>query len=199
MEEKTLEEFWDEMEFMALLGARKNPEVTADGRKKWFAGGLMEYIPSSNWVTYKNDLFTPYGFNNQTKGMFYYGSQVKVGICGADFHTKLSNMFSDGTNQYYALPSEKNVWGVSFREFMSSNGGRIYFVPSDLLSLYGLSDVCLIYDPAHFKYGHLQNMNIDTYVHNLENPHERTAEIYGQITFKRTNPKAHWAFRFDPS
>ena len=191
---RMLGEFWDETEFLALLGARKAPEIIG-GRKKWFTGGLMEFIPESNWKMYSPSLFSPTEFNTQTKDMFYYGSQTKIAVCGADFLNSMSNMFSSGDSNFYALPAEKNSWGVQMKEFTSSNGGTIYFVASDLLSLYGMGDVALIYDPAHFQYGHLNNMNIDTYVHSLENPHEKTAEIYGQILFKRTNPKAHWAFR----
>jgi len=156
----------------------------------------MEYIPESNWFGYSlgtDNLFTPELFNEATKNMFYWGSQTKIALAGADFYTKLSNMF--GTSNMYALPAEKNSWGVALQVFHTSNGGTIYFAPSDLLSLYGLGDTCLMYDPAHFQYGHLQNMEIQTYTHNLENPHERTAEVYGQVIFKRTNPNAHWGFR----
>jgi hypothetical protein len=57
-----------------------------------------------------------------------------------------------------------------------------------------MSDYAYVIDPAHFQYGHLQNMDIKTITVPQVNPHAQEAEIYGQVTFKRTNPNAHWVF-----
>jgi hypothetical protein len=92
------------------------------------------------------------------------------------------------------LPAATNGWGVELTRYNATNGGTLLFAPSDTLSLHGMSDYAIVIDPAHFQYGHLQNMDIKTIMGSDINPHEMTAEIYGQVTFKRTNPDAHWMF-----
>lgn len=189
---RALEEFFLELDYYALIGARTGPKVV-NGRKKWYAGGLMEFIPSNNWIGYTNTLFSTKNFNTEFKDKFYYGSQNKIMVCGADWYTKFSNML-DNKIQLNSVP---NSWGLELVEYRITNGGVIYVTPSDTLSLYGLSDAAILLDPEHFKYGHLNNMNINTRDITSVNPHEETKEIYGQFTFKRTNPYAHWVFRYD--
>lgn len=185
---KALEEFFQEMEVQALFGHR-GTEVE-EGRRKWYAGGIHEFIDSNNFVEYNDTLFNTKNFNTQLKNMFYYGSQTKIALCGADFYTKFSNMIDNKI----ILPAATNSWGVELMKFNATNGGTLMFAASDTLSLNGMADYCYIIDPAHFQYGHLQNMDIHTITVPQTNPHEMEAEVYGQITFKRTNPKAHWVF-----
>ena len=122
--------------------------------------------------------------------MFYYGSQTKIMLTGADFYTKFSNMIDNKI----MLPNAVNTWGINLLQFQATNGGTLLVAPSDTLSLHGMSDFAIVLDPDHFQYGHLQNMDIKVIPVNQTNPHEMEAEIYGQITIKRTNPKAHWMF-----
>lgn len=185
---KALEEFFKELDVMATFGTRKT-EVE-NGRRKWYTGGILEFIPSSNYIGYTDSLFQTANFNSQIKNMFYYGSQTKVALCGADFYTKFANMIDNKI----LLPASTTSWGIEMMRFRASNGGTLMIAPSDSLSLNGMSDYCIVLDPSHFQYGHLQNMDIKTLTVPQTNPHEMEAEIYGQITFKRTNPDAHWLF-----
>lgn len=185
---RALEEFFKELDVMALFGKRMT-EVE-NGRRKWYAGGIHEFIPAGNHVAYSDSLFDTKNFNNQLKNMFYYGAQTKLGTVGADFYTQFSNMIDNKI----ILPAAVNSWGVEMIRFSATNGGILLISPSDTLSLHGMSDYAYIIDPAHFQYGHLQNMDIRTLTVPQTNPHEMEAEIYGQITFKRTNPNAHWVF-----
>jgi hypothetical protein len=185
---RALDEFFKEMDAMATFGTRKTEVV--NGRRKWYAGGILEYIPTSNYIGYNDTLFQTANFNTQIKDMFYFGAQTKLVLAGADFYTKFSNMIDNKI----ILNGSTNGWGLDLVEFRATNGGRLLFAPSDTMSLHGMSDYAIVLDPAHFKYGHLQNMDIKTLTVNQTNPHEMEAEIYGQVTFKRTNPKAHWLF-----
>lgn len=185
---RALEEFTRELDAIATFGTRKTE--TENGRRKWYTGGILEYIPDSNKIAYDDSLFQTKNFNNQLKNMFYYGSQTKLVLAGADFYTKFSNMIDNKI----ILPAATNGWGVELQRFNATNGGTLLFAPSDTLSLHGMSDYAIVIDPAHFQYGHLQNMDIKTLNVETVNPHEMEAEIYGQITFKRTNPQAHWLF-----
>ena len=185
---KALEEFYRELDVQAFFGKRMT-EIS-NGRQKWYFGGIAEFIPSENHVDYDDSLFQTKNFNDQLKNMFYFGSQTKLALCGADFYTKFSNMIDNKI----ILPASTSGWGVNLTEFTATNGGKLLLAPSDTLSLHGMSDYCYIIDPEHFQYGHLQNMDIKTITVPITNPHEQEAEVYGQITMKRTNPKAHWVF-----
>lgn len=185
---RALEEFFKELDNIGLFGTRR-VEYT-DGKARWYAGGLHTFIPASNHVGYSDTLFQTANFNNQLKDMFYYGSQTKLGIVGADFYTKFSNMIDNKV----VLPAAVNSWGVELTRFNATNGGTLLLAPSDTLSLHGMADYAYIFDPVHFQYGHLQNMDIKTIEVPQTNPHKMEAEVYGQITFKRTNPFAHWVF-----
>lgn len=185
---RALEEFFKEMDVMALFGSRRTDVV--NGRRRWFAGGIHEFIPAANHVAYSDLLFQTKNFNEQLKDMFYYGSQVKTVLSGADFYTSFSNMIDNKI----ILPASTNSWGVELVRFNATNGGTLLIAPSDTLSLHGMSDYAYVIDPSHFQYGHLQNMDIKTVTVPQTNPHEMESEIYGQITFKRTNPNAHWVF-----
>jgi hypothetical protein len=185
---RALEEFFKELDVMALFGSRKTE--TENGRRKWYTGGIAEFISADNHVAYDDSLFQTKNFNEQLKNMFYYGAQVKTALVGADFYTQFANMIDNKI----ILPAAVNSWGVEMIRFNATNGGTLLVAPSDTLSLHGMSDYAYIIDPAHFQYGHLQNMDIRTLTVPQTNPHEMEAEIYGQITFKRTNPNAHWVF-----
>ena len=185
---RALDEFFAELDVMALFGTRKTE--TTNGRRKWYAGGLAEFIPSGNHVFYGDSLFQTKNFNEELKDKFYFGSQQKVALAGADYYTSFSNMIDNKI----ILPANVNSWGVELVRFRATNGGTILLTPSDTLSLHGMSDYMYLFDPSHFRYGHLQNMDIKTLTVNQTNPHEMEAEIYGQITFQRTNPDAHWVF-----
>ena len=185
---RALEEFFKEMDVMALFGSRRT-EVE-NGRRKWYTGGIHEFIPAANHINYDDSLFQTKNFNEQLKNMFYYGGQVKTVLTGADFYTQFSNMIDNKI----ILPAATNAWGVELMRFNATNGGTLLVAPSDTLSLHGMSDYAYVIDPAHFQYGHLQNMDIKSITVPQTNPHEMESEIYGQVTFKRTNPNAHWVF-----
>jgi len=185
---RALEEFFKELDVMATFGTRKTEVV--NGRRKWYTGGILEYIPTSNYIGYTDSLFQTANFNSQLKDMFYFGNQTKIVLAGADFYTKFANMIDNKI----ILPAATNSWGVELIKFQATNGGTLLFAPSDTMSLHGMSDYAIVLDPDHFQYGHLQNMDIKTITVPQTNPHEMEAEIYGQVIFKRTNPKAHWLF-----
>jgi len=185
---KALEEFLKELDTMYMFNTRRTEVI--NGRRKWYFGGIAEFIPASNHKFYGDSLFQTKNFNNTLKDMFYYGSQTKLALAGADYYTNFSNMIDNKI----ILPAATNSWGVEMQRFSATNGGTLLVAPSDTLSLHGMADYCYVIDPAHFQYGHLQNMDIKTITVPQTNPHQMEAEIYGQITAKRTNPLAHFVF-----
>jgi hypothetical protein len=195
---EALESFFDELEWQAIFGFRKEQEIA--GKWQGFAGGMLETLPSTHVQevegidysgTDKGDFTIPY-FNKMFENKFYYGSQEKVLFCGVNYHTAFATMINSMTQN---IPNIVDSWGVQGHKFKTSNGGSLTVVPSDKLSLNGMSDYALLMDPTCFQYGHLQNMDINIIEKNVSsNPHEETGEVYGTFTFKRTNPDANWLF-----
>ena len=185
---KALNEFFKELDVIFHFGKRMT-EVE-NGRRKWYMGGIAEFIPAANHVPYSATLFQTKNFNEQLKDMFYFGAQTKVATAGADFYVNFSNMIDNKI----ILPAATNSWGVELTRFSGTNGGVLLVAPSDTLSLHGMADYCYIIDPSHFQYGHLQNMDIKTITVPQTNPHMQEAEVFGSVTAKRTNPQAHWVF-----
>ena len=185
---KALNEFFKELDVIFHFGKRMTE--TENGRRKWYMGGIAEFIPAANHIPYGDSLFQTKNFNEQLKDMFYFGSQTKLATAGADFYVKFSNMIDNKI----ILPAATNSWGVELTRFSGTNGGVLLVAPSDTLSLHGMADYCYIIDPSHFQYGHLQNMDIKTITVPQTNPHMQEAEVFGSVTAKRTNPNAHWVF-----
>lgn len=188
---RKLGEFFDELDVTALLGTRRKEQV--GGKTKWYAGGLLEFIPSGNIVAMDDSTFLTKNFNALMKDKFYYGSQTKIMLCGQNVYTGMSNMLDNKI----ILPAAQNSFGVELQMFKVANGGTVLLAPSDTMSLNGLQDHAVLYDPSTFKYGHLQNMDIKQIEVNGTNPHEKTGEIYGQVTFIRENPDANFMFVYN--
>jgi len=202
---EALEQFFEEMEYYAMFGFRQS-ETTADNEWKGHAGGFFEHVPSGHYVAleepdYNSNLragdFSIKKFNKFLTDKFYYGTQNKILLCGEKFHTAFSWMINNMTQN---IPVIVDRWGVRGRQFDCSNGGSIFVVPSDTLSLNGLSHIAILMDPSTFRYGHLQNMDV-TVVDPLPstNIHRKSGEIYDVFTFKRVNPDANWVFIMQPN
>jgi hypothetical protein len=201
----TLEDFFEELEFLYFYGGREE-EYDAAGRWSGKLGGFFEFVPQSNYVEMeepnyadatKMGDFTIPRLNKILGDKFYYGSQEKILVCGERWHTAFSIMLNKMTQ---AVPVIVDRWDVRGLYFQASNGGRIFVVNSDTLSLNGNADIACLYDPETFQYGHLQNMDIDI-VDPLPstNIHEKEGEVYGVVTAKRTNPNSNYVFVLKPN
>ena len=194
-----LDEFYGELDYQFLFGVRN---TGFDEKGKWWGsfGGLMEFVPDAHYISVEaplydsddmNDFTTP-RFNTLLEDKFYYGSQNKIMLCGANFHKAFATMINKQTQAVATILDE---WSVKGRRFEASNGGTVDFVPSDTMTLNGLADYGILWDPSTVKYGHLENMDINI-IEKLssENPHIDTGEIFGVLTTKRENPDANWVF-----
>ena len=202
---EALEQYFEEMDYYAYFGFRKSEE-TADGEWLGHAGGFFEHVPSAHYVAieepdYNSNLragdFTLKKFNKFWTDKFYHGSQDKIILCGERYHTAFSWMINNMTQN---IPVIVDRWGVRGRQFDCSNGGRIFVVASDTLSLNGLDHIAIVLDPSTFRYGHLQNMDV-TIVDPLPstNIHRQSGEIFNVFTFKRVNPDANWVILMQPN
>jgi hypothetical protein len=202
---EAIEQAIEELEWYAWFGFRKE-SYDNENRWKGMAGGFFEAVPPSHYIAMqepdyssatKDGDFTIKKFNKIFEPFFYYGSQTKVVLCGAGWHTAFSWMINAKTN---AVPTIQEGWTVKGKWFEISNGGYIYVVPSDTLSLNGMRNTAVVLDPATFRYGHLQNMDL-TIVDPLPqtNIHEKSGEIYGVFTYQRRNFDANWVLMLQPN
>jgi hypothetical protein len=201
---ETLDDFWDELEWLGLFGTR-GEGTDENGKWKGYSGGFFEHVPGNNYHSIKapvyntgtntavtmGDFEVP-KFNKLFADKFYYGSQSKVLLCGERFHTAFAVMLNNMTT---AIPAMITEWAVRGHVFDPSNGGRVTVMPSDKMSLNGMTDYAILLDPETFKYVHLQNRDINVIEKLVNtNPHEDTGEINGVIGFERSNPDANHVF-----
>ena len=201
----TLEDFFEELEF-AFLYSGRNEEYNAKGKWAGTLGGFFESVPLTNYVemeepnyaaTGKMGDFTISRLNKILSDKFYYGAQEKILVCGERWHTAFSIMLNEKTNN---LSQIVDRWDVRGLYFQCSNGGRLFVVPSDTLSLNGNNDIACLYDPETFRYGYLNGFDIDV-VDPLPttNIHEEEGEVFGVLTAKRTNPHSNYIFVLKPN
>lgn len=200
-----LNDFWNtDMEFTSLLGYRGSG-VDESGNYVGNAGGLLETIPPNNThylyaPDYQNFGTKPGSFNipyfnyiMEDKG--YYGSQEKFLLCGAKFATAFATMINYMTQH---IPNIETKWRVQGKRFESSNGLVINVVVSDRMTLNGLNHMGILWDPATIEYGYLGE-DIKIITPPQSNPHVKSGEIFGDITFKRTNYNANHLFIMRPN
>ena len=200
-----LEDLAEEMEFLYFYSNRYE-DYDANGKWRGRLGGLFEFIPSNNWhsmeepdytdITKMGDFTIP-RINKFFTDKFYYGAQEKIMVCGERWHTAFSTMINRMTQN---IPVIVDRWDVRGYYFQCSNGGRLFVMPSDTLSLNGNNDIAVLLDPDTFQYGHLQNMDLNV-VDPLPqtNIHEREGEIYGVITARRTNASSNHVIVLNPN
>ena len=202
---EAIEQYFEELEYYLLFGMRKE-EWDASGRWKGHMGGFLESIALSHYEALqepdytsatKDGDFTIKKMNKKLENKFYMGDNTKILLCGQNVHTAYSWMFNKMTQN---IPTIVDQWSVKGRLFETSSAGRMIIVPSDTMSLNGLSNMGILFDPSTFILGHLNNMPTQI-VDPLPstNIHEKSGEIFGVLTTKKVNFDANWVFVLQPN
>ena len=206
--QQAIKDFYDHWELMALFGEKHEEYDAETGYWSGTTDGLLANIPKSHYWTIKGidyatggftagkdtswGSFHPIIFDKVMEGKAYMGSSEKVLVCGSAFHTSFSAMINFMTQ---AVPEIKSEWNVIGRRFKTSNGLTITVVPSDKMSLNGLSHSAILYDKQYFKPIKLKNYpSADIYEIQNENPLKSNGFIHGVKGFIDLNPDAHWVF-----
>ena len=209
-----VEQFYKDWEWTSLFGEKSEDYDNETGYWSGTTDGLLTNVPTSHYINIRDidygtvgkvpfqtdgsymGTFHPQIFNKLLEEKGYIGSQEKILLCGASFHTSFSTMINIMTQN---LPEIKSEWRVEGRRFMSSNGLNINVIPSDLMSLHGLSHTGILVDPSFFKLVKLDGYPTDILqVHN-ENPLKENGFIHGIQGFIDLNPDAHWVFNLQPN
>jgi len=203
-----IDDFYKKMELAALWG-EKAEGWDVETLDWWgLTDGLLTNIPKSHYVgivppTYTRIRTRPeksWGsfdipiFNKLIEDKGYMGSQNKVMLCGADAYTAFSTMINHMTQDIPAIVSD---WKVVGRRFQSSGGLTVDFIPSDTMTLNGMRNKMIMFDPSVFKLVNLEGYPIDIVEIQNENPLKSNGFIHGVYAFMDMNPDAHWVFTLD--
>lgn len=202
-----IEEYYNHWEWTSLFGEKDEEHDSETGYWSGNTDGLLANIPKSHYISLKGIDFTatltagssgnfgsfhPIVFNKIMENMAYMGSQEKVLVCGSSFHTQFTTMINFMTQ---AVPDIKTSWNVEGKEFKTSQGLKITVIPSDKMSLNGLSNTAVLFDKAAFKAVKLKNYpSADIHEVQNENPLIKNGFIHGVKGFIDMNPDAHWVF-----
>lgn len=202
-----IESFFKQWELAALWGEK---DEGFDENYEWygFTDGLLTKVDKSHYVglvpinysllrSRPEKAFGSFDFpifNKILEDKGYIGSQRKVLLCGANFHTNITTMFNYMTQN---IPNIVSEWKVVGNRFTSSNGLTVDIVPSDTMSLNGMTNKAILYDPAAFKIVQLKNYPTDIVEINNENPLKSNGFIHGVQAFVNLNPDSTWVFTID--
>ena len=207
--QQAIADFYDQWELAALWGERAEG-FTEEGEWWGLTDGLLTDVPKSHYVgivpiTYQNIRSRPekaFGsfdipiFNLILERAAYIGSENKIMLCGNDVYRDFTTMINYMTQ---AVPDIKSEWKIVGKRFTTSNGLTIDFVPSDKMSLNGMSNKAILFDRSAFKKVELKGYPTDIVEINNENPLKSNGFIHGVMAFVNTNPDATWVFTSDPN
>jgi len=205
---QALKDYYDHWEWMALFGEKSEEFDSETGYWSGTTDGILANIPLSHHITIKDidwstatfdgttskmGSFHPIVFNKLLQGKAYHGSGQKALVCGADFYTSFTTMLNSMTQ---AIPSIISDWKVEGKSFSTGDGLTIQVIPSDKMSLNGLSRSAVLYDKSAFLSIGLKGYPGADIVDQIsnENPLKTNGFIHGVKGFIDLNPDAHWMF-----
>lgn len=204
---QAIKDYYDYWEWASIYSEKSEAYDSETGFWAGTTDGLLANIPKSHYTAIKGinynvaltsgsstgfGAFHPAVFNKIMEGKSLIGSQNKVLVCGADFHTAFSTMINFMTQ---SVPDIKSSWEVKGKSFSTSDGLNIQVVPSDKMTLNGMRSSAILYDKEYFKAVKLKGYpGADMYDIQNENPLKRNGFIHGVKGFIDRNPDAHWHF-----
>lgn len=205
--EQAIKDYYNHWEMTALFGEKSEEFDPATGEWIGTTDGVLADIPKSHYIAIKgidyssafsSGVFSNFGsfniwtFNKILEGKAYYGSSTKTLVCGQTFYTNFSTMINFMTQN---VPDIKSEWSVVGKSFTTSDGLTVNVVPSDAMTLRGMSNMAILYDREYFVPVSLQGYpGFDIYEINNENPLKTNGFIHGVKGFIDLNPDAHWVF-----
>ncbi len=204
-----IEQYLLDWDYTLLFGGQSTSFDPELGYWSGTTDGVLTDIPASHYIALKgpkwSDItassanmmsFSPDIFNYVMSGKSLIGSQEKYLLVGEGFHLALTTMFNKLTT---AVPNIVSEWKVVGQRFMTSNGLTINIVPSDTMTLNGLRNHAILFDPMYFQPLYLQGypvMDVQEMVSN--NPLKSEGFVHGMKGAVNLNPDAHWVFEMIP-
>lgn len=208
---QAIKDFYDHWEWTSIFGEQYEVFDQATGYWQGYTDGLLAHIPKSHYWSIKGvdyasgftggsssnmGSFHPAIFNKIMEGKAYIGSETKTLVCGSAFYTDFTTMINMQTQ---AVSDIRSDWRVEGKSFKTGGGLTINVVPSDKMSLNGLSYSAILYDNQFFKPVSLNGYpSADILEVKNENPLKSNGFIHGVKSFLDLNPDAHWVFTLVP-
>jgi len=204
---QALIDYYDHWEWQMLFGEKSEDFDPETGFWSGTTDGILANIPLTHHIAIKDinwssatfdgttsnmGSFHPIIFNKMLQGKAYHGTGQKVLVCGADFYTSFTTMLNAMTQ---AIPDIISSWKVEGKTFSTGDGLNVQVVPSDKMSLNGLSRSAILYDKTAFKTVNLKGYpGADIMEVANENPLKTNGFIHGVKGFVDLNPDSHWMF-----
>lgn len=184
----------------ALISGRQWRDVVS-GQRRWFTGGIMEYVPNSTAaIDSTSRLFNFAGafdldtFREKMEIAFRYGSQEKVAFCGGKFFTVLTNKLE---KFIVANDGLSKKWGWTVLD-LETGHGIVHLMRHPLLTEFDSSDQGWAYDMIGIDLDYVQLMimkghdvQVKTGVEEND-AHTKKNEIFASLGLRRSHPTAHF-------
>lgn len=208
---QAIKEYYDHWEWTALFGEKNEAFDSVTGYWQGWTDGILANIPKTHYIAIQDidyasgftagssanmGSFHPLIFNKLMQGKGHIGSGKKVLVCGEDAYTSFTTMINHMTQ---AVSDIKSEWSVEGKAFKTSGGLALDVIPSDKMTLNGMSNTMIMYDKQYFKPISLNGYpGADIVEVENENPLKTNGFIHGVKGFIDINPDAHWVFTVIP-
>jgi len=144
----------------SFLGGRMDRKAGVGGQYHWYNGGIDEFIPKD--TDHRINLGKPLtqtNLNTVLKGVFFFGSMEKLGICGHGFLTKLENACADKLRYNEKLSNDLGLDG-GIHSYTCAGGGVVHFMADFEMSQTGKDDECYFADAMYLRYMYMKGLDI---------------------------------------
>ena len=151
---------------------------------------LLRSTPQYAYGTWDIPILTKFLENKAN----YTKDKHLIAVCGAENYMAFQTMINMMTQN---IPNIVSEWKVEGKRF-STDDTIVDFIPEPAMSLNGMRNKVILFDPSAFKVVNLQNYPTDIVEVNNENPLLRNGFIHGVYSFINTNPDSCWVLTSDP-
>lgn len=151
---------------------------------------LLRSTPQYAYGTWDIPILTKFLENKAN----YTANKHLIAVCGAENYIAFQTMINQMTQN---IPNIVSEWKVEGKRF-STGDAVVDFIPEPAMSMNGMRNKVILFDPAAFKMVNLQNYPTDIVEVNNENPLLQNGFIHGVYSFINTNPDSCWVLTSDP-
>ena len=204
-----IKDYWNDLALTALWGEKDEGFDAETGAWWGLTDGLLTNIPAEHHLgivpmrpgllrstpQYAYGTFDIPVLNKFLEDKGYYSKNAHlIAACGAEAFTAFATMINQMTQN---VPDIKSEWNVDGKRFRSSGGLTVDFVEETAMTLNGMRNKMILFDPAMFRLVELDGYPTDIVEVQNENPLLQNGFIHGVHSFIDLNPDAHWVCTLD--
>jgi hypothetical protein len=193
----------------ALWGEKYEEWDPETGEWQGYTDGLLATVNEGHYIgmvplrpqLFRSSAQYAYGtfdipiFNKFLEDKGYYSkSGHMIAVCGMEPYTAFGTMINQMTQNIPNIVSECKIEG---KRYTSVGGLTVDFIHEEAMTLNGLRNKMIMFDPTIFRMVKLRNYPTDIVEVANENPLLSNGFIHGVYSFINTNPDACWVFTVD--